>query len=263
VRGPAPPLMLELLPDPFTLGVCLLGVFAIAFMKGAFGGGLAALGIPLLSLVMDPIAAGTLLAPLFIVMDVFAFRYWKPSTWSRPDLAWLVPPMVLGIGAGFWLMSLLNAHWVEILIAVVTLAFAAVWFIGGSRIVVRSRSRWKAMLAGGASGVTTMVAHTGGPPLAIYLLSLGLPKAIYAGTTSMYFTVANVVKVGPWLVLGQPDAKLWLLMLICTSVVPLGVWVGWRLHQRLDSRQLYSLCYALLVLTSFKLLWDGISGLLH
>ncbi|MBC7781945.1 MAG: sulfite exporter TauE/SafE family protein [Proteobacteria bacterium] len=230
-------------------------------MKGAFGGGLAALGIPLISLVMDPISAGALLAPLFIVMDVVAFRYWKPSTWSRPDLYALVPPMVLGIGAGYWLISRMSPHWVSISIAVVTLGFAALWFVGGSRVVVRPRSTWKAIAAGSASGVTTMVAHSGSPPVAIYLLSLGLPKSIYAGTTSMYFTVANAVKAGPWLLLGRPDASLWLLMLACTTVVPLGVWVGWRMHQRLDERQLYSLCYVLLALTSLKLLWDGIKGL--
>jgi uncharacterized membrane protein YfcA len=250
-----------MMPDAYTLAVCLVAVSFIAFMKGAFGGGLAALGIPLISLVMDPISAGTLIAPLFIVMDIVAFRYWKPSTWSRPDLYWLVPPMVFGIGAGFWLMSLLNPHWVGILIALVTLGFAAQWFLGGSRIVVRPRSRWRATLAGATSGIATMVAHTGSPPVAIYLLSIGLSKSIYAGTTSMYFTVANAVKVGPWLLLGQPDAKLWLLMLLCTSVVPLGVWIGWRMHQRLDQRQLYSLCYVLLVVTSLKLLWDGVRGL--
>jgi uncharacterized membrane protein YfcA len=251
------------MPEPYTLAICLVAIFALAFMKGAFGGGLAALGIPLISLVMDPISAGALMAPLFIVMDVFAFRYWKPATWSRQDLAWLIPPMVAGIGAGWWLISRMSPHWVAIVIAVVTLGFAAQWFIGGSRIVVRPRARWKALLAGGTSGVTTMVAHTGGPPVAIYLLSVGLSKSIYAGTTSMYFTVANAVKVGPWLMLGHPDAKLWLLILACTSVVPVGVWVGWRLHQRLDQRQLYSLCYILLVLTSFKLLWDGLHGLMQ
>jgi hypothetical protein len=35
---------------------------------------------------MDPVTAGGLLAPLFIAMDLFALRYWKPSTWSKPDL---------------------------------------------------------------------------------------------------------------------------------------------------------------------------------
>ena len=77
--------------EPMTLLVAATGIFVIGFMKGAFGGGFAIIGIPLLALVMDPIAAGALLAPLFIAMDLFALRYWKPSTWSRPDLSILIP----------------------------------------------------------------------------------------------------------------------------------------------------------------------------
>jgi uncharacterized protein len=39
------------------------GVFLICFMKGAFSGGFSIVGIPLLSIVMDPVTAGGLLAP--------------------------------------------------------------------------------------------------------------------------------------------------------------------------------------------------------
>jgi uncharacterized membrane protein YfcA len=36
--------------------------------------------------------------------------------------------------------------------------------------------------------------------------------------------------------------------------------LGFRLHQRLDQRQVYRSCYGLLVVTALKLLWDGVSG---
>lgn len=49
-------------------------------------------------------------------------------------------------------------------------------------------------------------------------------------------------------------------MALCLPVVPLGVWTGWRLHRRLDQVQLYRVCYGLLVITSLKLLWDGVAG---
>jgi uncharacterized membrane protein YfcA len=75
-----------------TILVAFAGVFLICFMKGAFGGGFSIVGIPLLSFVMDPVTAGGLLAPLFIAMDLFALRYWKPSTWSKPDLVLLLYP---------------------------------------------------------------------------------------------------------------------------------------------------------------------------
>ena len=90
----------------------------------------------------------------------------------------------------------------------VTLAFVAIWFLGGGEVRPRPRSTWKAMLAGLSSGVTTMVAHSGGPPLAIYLLPLGMSKALYAGTTSLFFTVGNLLKAGPWLVLATPSRSL-------------------------------------------------------
>jgi len=248
------------MPGLFTLTIALSGVFLIAFMKGAFGGGFAIVGIPLLSLAMDPITAGALLAPLFVVMDVTALGYWRPNTWSRVDLAMLLPALVVGIGLGYFALRDLDRHAVEIVMGVVTLAFAAIWFLGGGEVRPRPRSTWKAMLAGLSSGVTTMVAHSGGPPLAIYLLPLGMSKALYAGTTSLFFTVGNLLKAGPWLVLAAPSRNLWILMALCVPAVPAGVWAGWRLHERLDQRALYRACYAILVVTAAKLLWDGLAG---
>lgn len=105
-----------------------------------------------------------------------------------------------------------------------------------------------------------MVAHSGGPPLAIYLLPLGLSKDIYAGTTSMFFTVGNATKAVPWLLLVKPTAELWELMAICLLAIPSRVSLGWRLHGVLDQRQIYRIRYGLLVVTAMKLLWDGVSG---
>ena len=243
-----------------TILVTFAGVFLICFMKGAFGGGFAIVGIPLLSLVMDPITAGGLLAPLFIAMDLFGLRYWKPSTWSKPDLRLLVPGLVVGIGVGYLLFRVLDHRAIAIVMAVVTLVFVGLWFRAGGNVSVKPRSTPKAVAAGVTSGITTMVAHSGGPPLAMYLLPLGLSKQVYAGTTSLFFTVGNVLKAIPWLILARPTGNVLGLALICLFAVPSGVWLGWRLHARLDQRQLYRDCYGLLIITALKLLWDGIGG---
>jgi uncharacterized membrane protein YfcA len=248
------------MPDPIVLLVVTSGVFIIAFMKGAFGGGLAIIGIPVLSLVMDPIAAGALLAPLFVLMDLVAFYYWRPGTWSKSDLVPLLPALACGIGIGFLLMKIVDPNAVTILIALITLSFTGLWFRSGGKIVHRPRSTAKAVAAGTASGITSMLAHSGGPPVAMYLLPLGLPKAVYAGTTSSFFAAGNMMKAIPWLVLAEPSADLWILMAWCLPMIPLGVWAGYALHERLDQKQLYRLCYALLTLTAVKLLWDGLHG---
>ena len=245
-----------------TILVAFAGVSLICFMKGAFGGGFSIVGIPLLSFVMDPVTAGGLLAPLFIAMDLFALLYWKPSTWSKPDLALLLPGLVIGIGLGYLLFRVMDHRAVAIVMAMVTLIFVGLWFTGGSEVKISPRSSPKATAAGLASGITTMVAHSGGPPLAMYLLPLGLSKEIYAGTTSLFFTVGNAMKAVPWLLLAKPTGNILTLMAICLLAIPAGVWLGWRLHGRLDQRQLYRACYALLVVTALKLMWDGVSGYL-
>lgn len=245
-----------------TILIAFAGVFLICFMKGAFGGGFSIVGIPLLSFVMDPVTAGGLLAPLFIAMDLFALRYWKPSTWSKPDLLLLVPGLVIGIGLGYLLFRALDHRAVAIVMAVVTLIFVGLWLVSDPKMPIRPRSSPKAIAAGLASGVTTMVAHSGGPPLAMYLLPLGLTKEVYAGTTSLFFTVGNATKAVPWLLLVRPSGNVWIVMAVCLLAIPSGVWLGWRLHGKLDQQQIYRACYGLLVVTALKLLWDGVSGYL-
>lgn len=245
-----------------TILVAFAGVFLISFMRGAFGGGFAIVGIPLLSTVMDPVTAGGLLAPLFIAMDLYALRYWKPTTWSKPDLVLLLPGLVTGIGFGYLLFRALDHRAIAIVMAVVTLAFVGLWLWRGGDATPHPRSRPKAVAAGFTSGITTMVAHSGGPPLAMYLLPLGLSKEIYAGTTSLFFTIGNATKLVPWLLLVQLAPTVWALMAICLFAIPAGVWLGWRLNGALDQRQVYRACYVLLVATSLKLLWDGVSGYL-
>ena len=170
--------------------------------------------------------------------------------------------LVAGIGFGYLLFRVLDHRAVAIVMAVITLIFVALWLVGGSEATVAPRSSPKAVAAGLASGVTTMVAHSGGPPLAMYLLPLGLSKEVYAGTTSLFFTVGNAIKAVPWLLLVRPQGNVWILMAASLLAIPSGVWLGWRLHGRLDQQQIFRACYALLVLTAVKLLWDGVSGYL-
>ena len=248
--------------DPLTFAVAFAVVTFLSFVKGGFGGGFAVVGIPTLSLVMDPLAAGAFLAPVFVAMDIAGFRLWSPSTWSRRDVVLLTPGLLAGIALGTLLLDRLPQDWVAVLIAALALVFVARYFAARGEAAPRARSVPKAVAAGLGSGVTTMVAHAGGVPLAMYLLPLGLAKSVYAGTTSIVFTVGNAAKLGPWLWLAPPSAGLWLLIGATLPAVPLGLWLGWRLHSRIDTRMLYRICYLFLLVTALKLLWDGFGGIL-
>jgi uncharacterized membrane protein YfcA len=78
----------------------------------------------------------------------------------------------------------------------------------------------------------------------------------------MFFTVGNALKAVPWLLLVRPGHNVWIVMASCLLAIPAGVWSGWRLHGKLDQRQIDRACYGLVVITALKLLWDGVHGYL-
>ena len=61
----------------------------IGLGKGAFGGGLAIIGVPLLALVTDPVDAAIIVAIVSSTTDVFAVKAFPMRTWSWPDIVWV------------------------------------------------------------------------------------------------------------------------------------------------------------------------------
>src|SRR5688572_23019984 len=122
-----------MLTDPLFYFVGLSAVLIMALSKGAFGGGLAIVGVPMLSLVMSPIEAAIVVAPLVSFMDFFALNSFGPKTWSKPDLAWLAPGLLVGIALGYWFFASVDARFVTLVIGGVTILFAADYFLRGMR----------------------------------------------------------------------------------------------------------------------------------
>ncbi len=204
----------------------------IAFGKGAFGGGTAILGVPLLALVVDPLTAAIMMAPLVSAMDPFAIGAFPLRTWSWPDIAWLVPGMMAGLGLGALFFVAVDPRVVALGIALITLWFTGRWFVKGRthKDGPAAVAPAKALVCGAAAGFTTFVAHGGNPPLAIYLLPRRLPKSVYAGTTVALFTISNTVKLAIYVAIAIHDPQpLWLAAALMPAI-PLGVYAGKVLH---------------------------------
>jgi uncharacterized protein len=82
---------------------------------------------------------------------------------------------------------------------------------------------------GGLSGFTTTLIQIGAPPYYAFVLPQRLPKMIYVGTTVMFFAAANVMKVVPYVALGQfstagltTSFALFPLAIACNA---LGIWL--------------------------------------
>jgi uncharacterized membrane protein YfcA len=213
--------------------------------------------------VMSPIEAAIVVAPLVTFMDVFALNSFGPKTWSKPDLAWLVPGLLVGIALGYLFFSKVDPRFVTLGIALVTIAFTADYFLRGRHQAEGGNpvSPPLALLAGLVSGFTTFVAHAGGPPSQMYLLYRGLNKTLFAGTNLALFTLGNFVKLVPYGLLAWATPRTMLAAAVLAPVVPLGVWFGKWLHNRLEQRRLFFWCYILLLVAAAKMLFDAVTAL--
>jgi uncharacterized membrane protein YfcA len=95
----------------------------------------------------------------------------------------------------------------------------------------------------------------------VYLLPRNLPKTVYAGTMVALLTFSNIFKILPYIWFGvqRPEALWQALPLL--AVIPLGVWLGKVLHDRLDASRLYFWCYLLVAAAGMKLLIDSVLAL--
>lgn len=251
-------------PDPTFWIIGGVTIALIAFSKGAFGGGAASLGVPMLSFVVDPLGAAMIVAPLVSAMDMFTLRAFGPSSWSKPDLKVLLPGLLLGLGLGWLMFEKVDPRYIGLAIAIVSLSFAFYWFWKRlSRTVATPKPVHAVLgiLAGAASGFTTFIAHAGGPPITMYLVRRGLDKRLFVGTNTAFFTIGNLLKLGPYGVLlaARPDAAMAALML--APVIPFSVLLGIKLHQRLSQDGILILTNTLLVLGGARLLFVSIKAL--
>lgn len=248
--------------DVMFYAVGFAATFLMGLGKGAFGGGLAILGIPLLALVMDPIQAAIVTALLIAFMDFFALGSFPRNAWSTPDLVWLMPGLLAGLFVGFLVFEWVDRRLVALVIAIITLIFTAHYFLRrGAAMRGIPVSPAFALAAGAGAGFTTYVAHAGGPPMAMYLLRRDLTKTAYAATTVAVFTVGNLVKLPGYVYSGLGEPGVFMKALALSPMVPVGVLVGIRLHDRLPRERLYGLCYALVGLAGVKLLIDAARAL--
>ena len=256
-----------MIADPWFYPVAVVAMLLVGISKGGFGGGLGMLGVPLMSLLIDPITAAAIMLPVLCVMDLFGLWAYR-RVWDARNLVVLAPAALIGILAGSLTFRHLDVDLLRLLIGLLAVGFAAhhyrgVWRRrrGGAAPRARRASLPLGLLAGSASGFTSFVAHAGGPPLSVYLLGQRLDKTVFVGTTVVFFTLVNYVKLVPYALLGQLHAGNLLTALVLLPLAPAGIYLGIWLHRRVSEERFYGVVYLFLALTGLKLIYDGVAGL--
>jgi uncharacterized membrane protein YfcA len=247
--------------DPTFYVVSTFAILIMGISKSGFGSGLGVLAVPLMSLVIPPAQAAAIMLPLLCVMDFFNVIHYRDK-FDRTNLFILVPAALVGIVLGtFTFRYLSNAH-IRILIGVLAVLFVANYLLGRRTSKKQTGPNiLRGSFWGTVTGFTSFGVHAGGPPVSVYLLPQRLDKTIFVGTTVVFFTIVNYIKLIPYYFLGQLNGSNLLVSLILAPLAPLGVWIGIKLHDRVNERLFYNLAYFFLLITGIKLLYDGIMSL--
>lgn len=219
------------------------------------------LSVPLMALVMNPVTAAGMLLPVYVASDMFGLYAYRHA-FDRRVLAVFLPGAVVGIGIGWATASLVPEAAVTLLVGVIGLAFGANLVLrkpvagGAKRAAVAPGLFW-----GGVTGFTSFVSHAGAPPYQVYTLPLGMPKAVFAGTSTIAFAVINAVKLVPYYALGQLNLSNLKMAAVLAVPAVLAVFAGVRLVKVMPERLFYRLVTWALLLISVRLIWAGVSGL--
>lgn len=251
-----------MITDPWFYAAAVPAVLLAAISKGGFGGGLAMLGVPLLSLTIPAPQAAAIMLPILCLMDAVGVWSYR-KTWDRRNLWIMGSGALLGIVVGTLSFRLFDDAAIRVMVGSIAVSFSLIyWFAPKRGTSAYEASVGKGMFWGTLSGFTSFLAHAGGPPANAFLLPQRMDKTLFVGTMVMLFTAINYAKLLPYWWLGLlPVGNLTMSLILC-PLAPVGVLMGIWLHRRISPTWFYRLCYLFLFATGWKLLYDGASAFL-
>ena len=230
--------------------ICLIGL-----SKGGIGGTLGVLATPLMALVLPADRVIGLLLPILMVADIFAVAsHWQ--RWDKKLVLLLIPGAFVGMVLGTLLIATLSPVALERGIGLIILLFV-IYKLFEARLVNASQyhaQNWHGVLAGSTAGLSSTLAHTGGPPVSIYLLMQDISPRTFVATSALFFMVLNWIKVPSYLYIGLFDFQLLRQVVWLFPLLPLSVWAGKLIADKINKVLFDRLIIILLAVSAFLLL---------
>lgn len=217
-----------LITDPLFYAAAVPAVVFLGLSKGGFSG-IGMVSTPLLAIILPPLEAAAILLPIILLQDamsVFVYR----KVWDPWNLKVMIPGCVAGVGLAWIFAAHVSNGAIRLVVGLIALGFVGYaafrhWLPGESRKPRPSHG----VFWGALSGFTTTLIQIGAPPYYAFVLPQRLPKMIYVGTTVMFFAAANVMKIAPYMALGQfSTSGLWTSLALFPLAIAtnmLGVWL--------------------------------------
>lgn len=237
----------------------LAGALA-AFVVGASKGGLpmvGVLGVPIMALVMPPVAAAAMLLPVYIISDLVGLWAYRKQ-YDKRNMIILLPAMVFGVGVG-WATAKITPEWmVTLLVGVIGIAYCISAVLKRADAAPRPADVPRGLFWGAIAGFTSFVSHTGGPPYQMYVLPQKLDKMVFAGTSIITFAIINVVKLVPYWALGQFNPGNLKIAAILSPVAIIGALSGYKVTSVIPEKLFFRLVEVALAAVSVMLIFEAL-----
>ena len=242
--------------DSLILVIPAAVAFLIGLAKGGFGGMLGALAVPLMALVMPAREAIGVVLPILMFADVFAVAsHWRK--WNIKLVFLLIPGAILGVTIGTIFITNAPSDILRKFLGVIVLLFS-IYKLLESRIlksIQYAGKNWHGIVFGTITGFSSSLAHTGGPPVSIYLLLQDIKPRMFIATSALFFMILNWIKVPFYLYANMFNFEILLSYTWLIPIVPLGVLVGRWFSVRVSKKVFEKIIVILLCVAGLMLLF--------
>jgi uncharacterized membrane protein YfcA len=241
--------------------VAVPAVIVLGLSKGGFTG-LSSLAMPMMSLVISPVRAAAIVLPVLIVQDwvsVWAFR----RDFSPRNLLILIPSSLIGVAAGWLLAARVSEDAVRLAVGVISIAFVFYMLIRDrlGLAPVATPGVPGGLLWGSLAGFTSFISHAGAPPFQVYVMPQNLKPRVFAGTSTMFFAAVNVLKLPPYLLLGQFSRDNLAVSAVLIPLAIVSTFAGVWLVRRVAADRFYAIILVITFLIGVKLTYDAVLAL--
>jgi len=166
----------------------------IGFSKTGIQGAVV-VSIPMMALAFGAKESTGVILPMLCFADLIAVAYYRRDADWRLVLK-LLPSAVVGFFAALVAGSFVSGRGFGILMAsCIFIGLVTMFVARGERAQKIAKSGKCAVLFGILGGFTTMIGNAAGPVMSVYLLSAGLPKRSFVGTSAWFFLLVNYMKI--------------------------------------------------------------------
>lgn len=166
----------------------------IGFSKTGIQGAVV-VSIPMMALAFGAKESTGVILPMLCFADLIAVAYYRRDADWRLVLK-LLPSAVVGFFAALVADSFVSGRGFGILMAsCIFIGLVTMFVARGERAQKIAKSGKCAVLFGILGGFTTMIGNAAGPVMSVYLLSAGLPKRSFVGTSAWFFLLVNYMKI--------------------------------------------------------------------